>query len=132
MISILIVCRSCQANNSSLDKILRSEHLFQSIELLSSDLLYKLDPGHCYTLITDPLYNEILQVKLFNEMGRSTYFVIRVRFNEDLLTPKNATLNALRAAHRAGCRCYLIYLANGIQMNRLLKFVDRFVYFKFK
>lgn len=101
--------------------------MFESIELLSSDLLYQMNSGHCYTLVTDPLYSEILQVKLFNEIGQSTYFVIQVRFNEDMQTPKNATVAALREAHRAGCRCYLIYLANGIQMSRFLRFVDRFV-----
>lgn len=86
-----------------------------------------MDSGHCYTLITDPLYSEILQVKLFAEIERSSYFVIKIRFNEDLMSPKNATLKALREAHRAGCGCYLIYLANGIQMSRFLRFVDRFV-----
>lgn len=101
--------------------------MFESIQLLSSDLLYQMDSGHCYTLITDPLYSEILQVKLFAEIERSSYFVIKIRFNEDLMSPKNATLKALREAHRAGCGCYLIYLANGIQMSRFLRFVDRFV-----
>lgn len=102
--------------------------MFENITLLSSDLLYKLNPGHCYTLITDPLYNEILQMKLFDEIGASSsYFVIQVPFNEDMLMPKNVTLMALREAHRAGCGCYLIYLANGIQMSRFLRFIDRFV-----
>lgn len=117
----------CNGDDASLEKILRTEEMFQSIGLLSSDLLYKLDPGHCYTLVTDPLYAEILQVKLFRELGRSTYFVVRVRFNEDMMTPKNDTMTALKEAHKAGCQCYLIYLANGIQMNRFLRFADRFV-----
>lgn len=106
---------------------MRSEEWLESVEILTSDLLYKLDPGHCYTLITDPLYYDILQPKLFQEMVRSTYFVIRVKFNQDMITPKNETMATLREAYRAGCRCYLIYLANGIQMNRFLRFIDRFV-----
>lgn len=101
--------------------------MFESIELLSTDLLYQMDSGHCYTLVTDPLYREILQAKLFAEIERSSYFVIQIRFNEDLMSPKNVTLTALREAHRAGCGCYLIYLANGIQMRQFLQFVDRFV-----
>lgn len=110
-----------------MDKILQNEDMLEDIGLLSSDLLYKLDPGHCYTLITDPDYIDLLQAKLFHEIERSTYFVIRVRSNEDMLSPRNETLAALKAARRAGCTCYLIYLANGIQMNRFLKFIDRFV-----
>lgn len=126
--SICYSFRSSQCDDNSLNKILRSEEMFKSIESLSSDLLYASNPGHCYTLITDPLYSEILQIKLFKgSIGRSSYFVVEVRFNEDMFSPKNATLATLRAAHRAGCRCYLIYLANGIQMNRFLQFIDRFV-----
>lgn len=119
--------RFCCGDDASLEKILRTEETFESIGLLSSDLLYKLDPGHCYTLVTDPLYSDILQVKLFREISRSTYFVVRVRFNEDLMTPKNDTMAALDEANKAGCQCYLIYLANGIQMSRFLRFIDRCV-----
>lgn len=107
--------------------ILRTEETLETIGQLSSDLLYKLDPGHCYTLVTDPLYGEILQAKLFQEISRSTYFVVRVRFNEDMMSPKNDTMAALKEAYKAGCKCYLIYLSNGIQMNRFLKFIDRYV-----
>lgn len=99
--------------------------MLENIGLLSSDLLYKLDPGHCYTVITDPLYSDILQAKLFHEIGRSTYFVVQVRFNEDMISPRNNTMAVLKEAHRSGCRCYLIYLANGIQMNRFLRYIDR-------
>lgn len=129
MIIFVYFCyRFCNAKNSSsasLDKILRTEDVFEDITLLTSDLLYKIEPGHCYVLITDTLYSDILQTKIFSEIGRSTYFIVRVQFNEDLSTPKNETMNALKEANRAGCRCYLIYLANGIQMNRFLKFIDR-------
>lgn len=120
-----ILLRCCSSDDTSLNRILRSEELFESIELLSSDLLYQMDSGHCYVLVTDPLYSEILQVKLFTEIERSSYFVIQVRFSEDLMSPRNATVAALREAHRSGCGCYLIYLANGIQMIRFLRFVDR-------
>lgn len=123
----MLFYRICKADETSLDKILRTEEMLESFELLTSDLLYKIDPGHCYTLITDKLYGDLLQSKIFGEMSRSTYFVIQIRFNEDMITPKNRTMKALREAYKAGCRCYLIYLANGIQMNRFLKFIDRLV-----
>lgn len=121
--------RTSKCEEAYIEKILRSEEVFENIGILTTDLLYKIDPGHCYTLITDPLYFNLLQPKLFQELGRSTYFVIRVRFNEDMITPKNKTIATLRAARRAGCRCYLIYLANGIQMSRFLRYIDRFVAF---
>lgn len=118
---------SCYGDNESLDKILRMEEMFESIRILSTDLLYKLEPGHCYTIITDPLYQEILQPKLFQEISESTYFVLKVPFNEDMLNPNEKMLFTLHEARTAGCRCYLIYLANGIQMERFLRFIDRFV-----
>lgn len=118
---------SCYGDNGSLDKILRAEEMFESISILSSDLLYKIEPGHCYTIITDPLYQEILQPKLFQEISESTYFVLKIPFNEDMLNPNEKMLLTLHEARTAGCRCYLIYLANGIQMERFLRFIDRFV-----
>lgn len=119
--------RICKADETSLEKILRSEDMFESVKLLTSDLLYKIEPGHCYTLITDPLFSDLLQPNLFGEISHSTYFVVRVQFNEDMITPKNKTIKALQEAHKAGCRCYLIFLANGIQMCRFLRFIDRLV-----
>lgn len=128
LMRLLFFYRICKAaEETSLDKILRTEDMFESIELLTYDLLYKIEPGHCYTIVTDPLYSVLLKPKLFSEISRSTYFVIRVRFNEDMLSPRNRTVNALKEAHNAGCRCYLIYMANGIQMSRFFRFIDRLV-----
>lgn len=93
--------------------------------MLSIDLLYKLDPGHCYTLVTDPFYQVILQPKLFQEIERSTYFVVQVPFNEDILSAKDEIIITLKEAHKAGCMCYLMYVANGIQMERFFRFIDR-------
>lgn len=92
-----IFTRSSKCEDAYIDKILRSDEMFESISVLTSDLLYKIDPGHCYTLITDQLYNDVLQPKLFQEISRSTVFVVRVKFNEDMLSPKNVTKTALQA-----------------------------------
>lgn len=86
-----------------------------------------MNPGHCYTLITDSLYDSILNTNVFHEIEHSTYFVVKIPFNEDMSAPTEKTMMTLREAYKAGCRCYLIYLANGIQMERLLSFIDRFV-----
>lgn len=116
----------CTGDKSSLDKILRTEEMLEHITVLTTDLLYKLHPGHCYTLITDPLYQEILLPKLFREIGHSTYFVVKIPFNEDMLMPNLHIQITLEEARKAGCRCYLMYLANGIQMERFLRFIDRY------
>lgn len=130
---LLLYIDSCSADGTnSLDKILRTEEMLEHITVLTTDLLYKLQPGHCYTLITDPLYQEILLPKLFREIGHSTYFVVKIPFNEDMLMPNIHIQITLEEARKAGCRCYLMYLANGIQMERFLRFIDRYCLSSFK
>lgn len=67
----------------------------------------------------------MLTGRLFREMGHSGYFVINVPFNERMATPRNSTLESLIMARRSGCRCYLMLLANAIQMEHFLQLVDR-------
>lgn len=88
--------------------------------------MYKLDPGHCYTIITDALYQSILEPQLFREIERSTYFVIRVAFQENMSSPDMSILKPLTEARKTDCQTYLIYLANGIQMDHFLRFVDKY------
>lgn len=111
--------------SNGMEKILRIENLFRDIELLSTELLYRMHAGHCYTIVTDSLYQEILSAQLFREIERSVYFVVLVPFNEDMLTPNKQMNATLQEAKKSGCKCYLIYLANGIQMERFLRFIDQ-------
>lgn len=121
-------CCSCFGDNSGLDRILRTEQIFENIGILTKDLLFKFEPGHCYTLITDPLYLAILRSELFQELSHSSYFVINVPFNEDFLqTTEDKIINTLKEANKVGCKCYLIYLANGNQMERFFRFINRLV-----
>lgn len=110
---------------TSMEKIMRTENLFDDVELLSTELLYRMNSGHCYTIVTDSLYREILTAKLFRTIERSAYFVVLVPFNEDMLEPNKQMMATLQEANKSGCRCYLIYLANGIQMERFLRFIDQ-------
>lgn len=112
---------------SGIERILRNDDLFNEIEQLSTELLYRMNPGHCYTIVTDSLYQEILTAKLFREIDRSAYFMVLVPFNEDMLIPSNQMMSTLQEAKASGCKCYLIYLANGIQMERFLRFIDQLV-----
>lgn len=84
-----------------------------------------MKPGHCYTIVTDSLYREILTAELFREIERSAYFTVLVPFNEDMLEPNKRMMATLQEARKLGCKCYLIYLANGIQMERFLRFIDQ-------
>lgn len=118
-----IICRHLSIS-ANLLKILRSEDLFRNIGDLTSTLMYKLDPGHCYTIITDALYQSILEPQFFREIKHSSYFVIQVAFHENMSSPEANIMEPLDEARKTGCQTYLIYLANGIQMDGLLRFID--------
>lgn len=107
------------------EKILNFENIFNDFERISIELLYRINPGHCYTIITDPLFQQALTGNVFHEMEKIGYFVINVQFNEDMSIPRNKTLESMAKARNAGCRCYLMFLANGIQMEHFLRLIDR-------
>lgn len=105
--------------------MIRDENMLTEIENLSTEILNRIKPGHCYTIVTDPFYQDILGTKLFREIQRSAYFVVRVPFHEDALNPSNKTRRTLAEARKSGCKCYLIFFANGVQMERFMRFADR-------
>lgn len=119
-------CRSKIVTGSS-NHILQAENLFENIETLTVDLLYKTRTDHCYVIITDKIYQSILSTNLFKSVSRSTYLIILVPDFEDTLQPEPNFLLSLMQAQRSGCQTFLIYLANGIQMERFLRFIDQLV-----
>lgn len=56
----------------------------------------------------------------------SVFFKIFVEDFEDLLSPYEETQLALNVAKTEGCEFYVILMANGIQVARLLRFGDRY------
>ena len=107
---------------------MQNENMFENIGTLTVDLLRKTKAQHCYTIITDSMYANILNGNLFDRLIDSTYIVIRIPDHEDMLNPSNEQiLESLMEARQAGCETYLIYLANGIQMERFLRFIDEYI-----
>lgn len=80
---------------------------------------------HCYTIITDHMFQHIFTVNMMREMAFAGYLVILVADYEDMLEPNERFVNCLLEAQRSGCDTYLIYLGNGIQAERLIRFIDR-------
>lgn len=106
---------------------MEAENLFENIETLTVDLMYKTRTDHCFVIITDKMYQSILTTNLFKSVSRSTYLIILVPDFEDTLKPEPSLIISLIQAQRSGCQTFLIYLANGIQMERFLRFVDQLV-----
>lgn len=90
--------------------------------------MYKTRSDNCYAIVTDKMYQSILSAALFKSVSQSTYLIILVPDFADTLKPDPIFLLSLMQAQRSGCHTYLIYLANGIQMERFLRFVDELVY----
>lgn len=108
-------------------QILESERFFGDTIDLTADLLHQAKPTRCYTLITDSMYEIILQLKLFDALDQFSYVLIKIQDYEDLLEPDPDILKSLLEARKSGCQTYLIYLANGIQTERFLRFIDKLV-----
>ncbi|XP_066249306.1 ionotropic receptor 21a-like [Euwallacea similis] len=52
--------------------------------------------------------------------------MVNVEESEDLLAPFNSTQKSLIAARNDGCQMYVILIANGLQVGRLLSYGDRY------
>lgn len=113
--------------STAVTRLLETENIFEKIEILTIDLMYKTRGHHCYALVTDKMYQNILSANLFKAVGHSTYFIILVPDFVDTLKPEPIFLHSLMQAQRSGCQTFLIYLANGIQMERFLRYVDELV-----
>lgn len=98
---------------------------FEGLRQITADILYKTKPGLCYTLITDTIHQSILFSPLFRSIDQATYFIIFVPDAEDMLQPSDEIVLSLQEARRSGCQTYLMYLANGIQMERFLRYIDQ-------
>lgn len=103
------------------------ENIFENIETLTVDIMYKTRADHCYAIITDQIYQSILSTNLFKSVSQSTYLIILVPDFADTLTPQPIFLRSLIQAQRSGCQTFLIYLANGIQTERFLRYIDQLV-----
>ncbi|KAJ6650184.1 Glutamate receptor ionotropic, delta-1, partial [Pseudolycoriella hygida] len=117
---------STKTARGNYSKILQMENIFEDIESLTVDLMYKTREDDCYAIVTDKIYQSILSAKLFKSVSQTTYLIVLVPDFMDTLRPEPIFLLSLMQAQRSGCGTFLIYLANGIQMERFLRFVDQF------
>ncbi|KAJ8912928.1 hypothetical protein NQ315_017258 [Exocentrus adspersus] len=100
----------------------------KDLQFLIQEIMIKtVEPYECAVVLTDPMYAELFKMSWFTRFGAEISFImIHVKESEDLLAPYNETKEPLLAAKRAGCQLYIILIANGIQVTRLLRFGDRF------
>jgi len=80
---------------------------------------------NCLAALVDPLHHHVLSGNFFKRLGKVPVYKIFISESEDLISPNYVTLSSIRQARKQGCKAYLILLANGLQLARFLRFVDR-------
>ncbi|XP_061383331.1 glutamate receptor ionotropic, kainate glr-3 [Danaus plexippus] len=106
-------------------RIIKNIEISKDLQDLVADLinyLVRRDDVTCLTVVSDPVYLNVFEGALFKGIYTVPNIMIVVEEREDLLSPNFNTLESLRQARNDGCNVYLIILANGLQVTRLLKF----------
>lgn len=101
------------------------EDLITDLGKLVANLVLKIQSDYCYAMIWDEVYADVLTTNLFELLRNKPMFVATIPEYEDPLKPSLQTFCMLQEIRKAKCDVYLIFLANGIQMRRFLRYGDR-------
>lgn len=63
---------------SGLHNEISKEDLFSDLSKLVSDILIKIKVKHCYAIITDEIYANVLTDRLFVKMDKSPVYIVSV------------------------------------------------------
>nr|QEE82777.1 ionotropic receptor 3 [Conogethes pinicolalis] len=131
MKKIILLCVVLYANTlADLTPILKGLNERKDLEKILVDLLNEMtrldDEITCMTFVCDAVYLNVFDGDLFKRTAAVPIVMIVVEDYEDLLSPNFDTLESLREARKDGCNVYVIFLANGLQTSRLLRFGDRY------
>lgn len=124
LVSLSMICNIESVEKELSDKVQDDNDLTDFGRLLV-DLVVKIKAGHCYAFITDRIYEAVLTDRLFLEIQNQPRYVVHIPADEDTLDPGPRVRCMLEEVQKIGCGAYVILLANGIQVERLLRFGDR-------
>lgn len=67
------------ANLAEISSKIEMKSFYDDVGSLVADIISKTRPMHCYALITDEIYlNVIYRLKLFHSIERKSHFVVRL------------------------------------------------------
>ncbi|XP_053625294.1 glutamate receptor ionotropic, kainate glr-3 isoform X1 [Plodia interpunctella] len=115
--------------DAKLSPIIKDLHESKDLQLVLIDMLNGQARRHdvtCVVVICDTVYLNVFDGAMFKRILSVPMVMIVVEEYEDLLSPNFDTLESLREARMDGCNIYIILLANGLQVSRLLRFGDRY------
>lgn len=93
--------------------------------LVTTLILKTISDLNCLAVICDETYQDVFGRHFFDKMNEVPFYKVLVSDSEDLLSPDYDTLSTIRKIRRNGCHTYVILMANGNQVGRLLRFGDR-------
>ncbi|XP_046803555.1 probable glutamate receptor [Lucilia cuprina] len=97
------------------------------LRTLLSEILLKAQVERCYVIISDEWYSSIYDHNFFKYSRNSvTNFYLRIKDTEDLKAPNYNTVRVLKQIRAFNCDLHLITLLNGIQVKRLLLFLENY------
>lgn len=127
LVSLSMICNIESVEKEQSDKFqkFQDDNDLTDFGRLLVDLVVKMKAGNCYAFITDRIYEAVLTERLFLEIQNQPRYVVRIPADEDTLDPGPRVRCMLEEVQKIGCGAYVILLANGIQVERLLRFGDR-------
>uniref|UniRef100_A0A2K6VB67 Ionotropic glutamate receptor L-glutamate and glycine-binding domain-containing protein n=1 Tax=Anopheles darlingi TaxID=43151 RepID=A0A2K6VB67_ANODA len=105
--------------------LFQDDNLQLELAQLMLDLIEQMPPGHCYAFLYDEVYERVFEAELFERVKHMSRFIVKIPTDEDTLNPRPSLLCNLQEIRKVGCGGYVMLLANGIQMARLLRFSDQ-------
>ncbi|XP_053663227.1 uncharacterized protein LOC128712357 [Anopheles marshallii] len=93
--------------------------------MLLLELVEKMNYGHCYAILFDEVYESVLNEYFFHRIHRAARYIVKIAEDEDTFNPRPGLKCILENIRRVGCGGYVILMANGIQLERLLRFGDK-------
>ncbi|XP_023290398.1 ionotropic receptor 21a-like isoform X2 [Orussus abietinus] len=74
--------------------------------------------------VLDSYYSKSMGDAWMKEIYLLPLYVVVIRDNEDFFPPKTRLQKILNESKKAGCNAYVILVANGLQVSRLLQFAE--------
>ncbi|XP_046744974.1 ionotropic receptor 21a-like [Diprion similis] len=81
--------------------------------------------NHCVNFIVDKYYHQILNLHWNKRFSYVSVYMIVVRENDDFFPPKRRFHEVLRASKATDCSAYIILNTNGLQVSRMLQYVEK-------
>uniref|UniRef100_A0A182W7U8 Ionotropic glutamate receptor L-glutamate and glycine-binding domain-containing protein n=1 Tax=Anopheles minimus TaxID=112268 RepID=A0A182W7U8_9DIPT len=81
--------------------------------------------GRCYAILFDEVYESVLNEYFFHQIHRAARYIVKIAQDEDTFNPRPALKCILEDIRRVGCGGYVLLMANGIQLERLLRYGDK-------